>query len=381
MKRWIILAAVVVALSSTATVAIQYLPLEASVEGPSFPVGSGGKDKDKGRYLAGMPKAVVEGERVFEFGTMAQQAVGKHSWVVKNAGEGVLELWMISSTCSCTLAKFKNGERAYVKPGETTEITLEWETRVNNGDYEKGADIGTNDPDLPKFPLHVHGQVYPAVMIFPPLEGNVVNLLDIRNDVESQVTKLGIYSKDRPETKIVKVTSSAPKNIVCTWAPLKPEELKSIGLARCEQLNIELKTDMPLGTFRHEVVVTTDHPKQPEVRLTLTGLLLGPVNLQGPGRLILHAPPVDGKAGGSGTLGLTVVGNRATSFEVVGAPKGLTAAVLPAPNAKPGHYRLEVTIPPGTPAGNIRGRVELRSDHPKARTVFVPVDIWVANPQ
>jgi len=374
MKRWIILAAVVVALSSTATVAIQYLPVAGSVDGPSFPVG---RDKD----TWGNPKAVVEGERVFEFGTLAQHAVGKHAWVVKNEGQGVLELWMISSTCSCTLAKFKNGERAYVKPGESTEITLEYETRVNNGDYEKGADIGSNDPDLPRFPLHVHGKVYPAVMVFPALEGNVVNMLDIRNDVESQSTRVGIYSKDRPETKIVKVTSSDPKHIVCSWAPVKPEELKSIQLERCDQLTIEIKTDMPLGTFRHEVVVTTDHPKQPEVRLTVTGMLLGPVNLQSPGKLIMHAPLVDGKVGGSGKLDLTVVGNRETKFEVVKAPKGLTAAVLPAADGKKGHYRLEVTVPPGTHAGNIADRVELRTDHPKARTVFVPVDIWIANPQ
>ena len=379
MKLWIILAAVVVALSSTATVAIQYLPVAGSTGGPSFPVGGAGlSDKE----LWGKPKAVVEGDRYFDFGTMPQQVVGKHNWVVRNEGQGVLELWMISSTCSCTLAKFKDGEKAYVKPGETTEITLEFETRSNNGTYEKGAEIGSNDPKLPQFPLHVRGKVYPAVMVFPPLDSNVVNLLDIGNDDASHFTKLGIFSKDRPETKIVKVTTSAPKHIVCSWAPVKTEELKSMHLEACEQLLIELKTDLPLGPFRHEVVVTTDHPKQPEVRLTLTGTLIGPISLGNPGRLIMHSPVIDGKVGGTGKLDLTVAENRETQFEVVKAPRGITAAVLPAENAKmKGHYRLVVTVPPGTPAQNILSRIELKTDHPKARTLFVPVDIWVADSQ
>ncbi len=377
MKRWIILAAVVVALSSTATVAIQYLPVSASTGGLSFPVNRA-ENKDR----TGQPKAVVVGDPNFDFGTMSQQALGKHTWVVKNEGQGTLDLWMLSSTCSCTLAKFREGEHAYVKPGESTEITLEYETRANNGTYEKGADIGTNDPDLPKFPLHVRGKVYPAVMIFPPLDGNVVNLLDIRNDVESHNTKLGIFSKDRPETKIVKVTSSSPKHIVTSWQPLAAEDLKTMKLEGGEQLSIDLKTDMPLGQFRHEIVVTTDHPKQSEVRLTITGTLLGPVSLGSPGRLIMHSPIVDGKVGGTGSLDLSVVGNRETKFEVVRVPNGLTAEVLPAEDTKrKGHYRLVVNVPPGTPAQNILGQVVLKTDHPKAETVFVPVDVWIANSQ
>ncbi len=73
--------------------------------------------------------------------------------------------------------------------------------------------------------------------------------------------------------------------------------------------------------------------------------------------------------------------NVAQAFGVK-APKGLTAAVLPAENARlKGHYRLVVTVPPGTPAQNILGRVELKTDHPKGGIVFVPVDIWIANSQ
>ena len=178
---------------------------------------------------------------------------------------------------------------------------------------------------------------------------------------------LGIYSKDRPETKIVKATSSAPEHIRLTWERVKPEDLKSMQLAGCDKLTIAVKSDMPLGTFREEVVVTTDHPKQPELRLIVTGTLLGPVSLGTPGRLMIINPPVNGKLGGSGRA--RPHRRREPRDEVRGGqgPQGAqgrraTGRGLEAQGPLPaGRHR-----PPGTPAQNIIDRVELKTDHPKA---------------
>jgi hypothetical protein len=124
MLRWIILSVVVVALAATATVAVQYrsvsssneyLPVRSKTEGPT-------------------PKVELEGNPTHDFGTMSVQKTGTHSWVVRNLGEADLDLWMISSTCMCTFAKFKDGQKATVKPGEKTDIELEWKTNYAVGD-------------------------------------------------------------------------------------------------------------------------------------------------------------------------------------------------------------------------------------------------------
>jgi len=375
MKRWLILAALVVVLASAATVAVQSLPASSAAgDGLRFPVGKGAIVKVDATVPTGpQPKAVVEGDRTYEFGTMPQQSTGKHPFVVKNGGRGDLELTMISSTCSCTLAKFKDGKKAVVKPGESTEIVLEFETRENNGDYSKGAKIGTNDPDLPEFSLGVHGTVYPAVMTYPP--GNSVNYFTLTTDEADHVNGVALYSKDRPETKVLSVRTSKPELIVATHEPLSAEDCKQLQVERGVKVLLNVKTGLPLGNFREEVMITTDHPRQPETHLTLTGRMVGPVNLL-PDRLIMH--DVSGESGGRKEIMISVRNGRETKFQVAQVPKGLTAEVLggDAPGMK-GRYRLSVTVPPGSPAREISEDIVLTTDHPQAGKLIVPVSVFI----
>ena len=368
MIRWIILAVFVVALATAATVAVQLMGASTTTMPSMYPVKASAT-----KAGASTARAVVEGDHTYLFGTMPQRASGKHLWVVKNEGKDDLILWMMSSTCSCTLAKFKNGEKAVVKPGEATEIALEFETRENNGAYDKGAEIGTNDPDLPQFSLHVKGQVFPAVMVYP---NSTASFSTISNDEDDHKTFVAVYSKDKPDLKILKWTSSSPKNITVEYEPIDPKEAKQIGIEKGGfKLTIHAKSGLPLGNFREEVVVTTNHPQQAEVRLSVVGRMTGPVTST-PSSILLHQ--VDGKSGGQGDLIITVRNGRETKMEVEKKPEGVIVAINPVA-AKKGRYRLSVTVPPGSAAREIEDEIVLRTDHPKADRVTVPVSIWVQN--
>jgi hypothetical protein len=369
MKRWIILAVLVVVLSTAATVAVQLMDASPVPGGPAFPVAA--SETARGSKA----KAVLEGEPTFYFGTLPQRATGKHAWVVRNEGQSELILHMISSTCSCTLAKFKNGEKAVVPPGETTEIVLEYETRENNGDYEKGAEIGTNDPSLPQFSLHVRGKVFPAVVVYP---SNTAIFGNITNDEDDNRTLLALYSKDRPQTKVLKATSSRPKDLTVDFEPLEKKDAQQLGAEEGGyKLTFHARPGLPLGSFREEVILTTDHPKQPEVKVTVVGKMSGPVNLI-PDRLFMHQ--VNGKTGGRGDMIIAVRGGRETKCEVVKAPKGLEVGIAPAGGTSKGRYKLTVEVPPGTPAREIEGEIVIKTDHPRAATVTAPVSVWVQNP-
>lgn len=369
MKRWIILAALVVVLSGAATVFISSMPeITASSTKSSIPVGLGTLNTPKGPS----PKAAVETPFVFEFGTLPQRTTGKHKWRVENTGKGPLELWMITSTCSCTLAKFKNGEKATVAPGDSTEIELEFETRENNGEYSKGATIGTNDPSIPSFDLYVHGKVFPAVMTIPP--DGILSYANISNDKDDHVINAVVFSRDRPETKIVKFKVSNEKQVDVKYEPLTEEDAKSLEIEKGTKVMVNVKSGLPLGSFREELIITTDHPKQPEVRLVLTGQMSGPINIV-PGVLRRHQ--IDSRTGDRGEIVVTVRGNRETKFEVAHTPKGIKAEVSPEPGGKKGRYRLAVIVPPGTPIGNIEDEIVLKTDHPKAVEVNVPISLWI----
>ncbi|MFO0908852.1 MAG: DUF1573 domain-containing protein [Isosphaeraceae bacterium] len=370
MKRWIMLIVLVVGLSAAGTVLLQYVP-----------GGSGEADQPlltgtpTSVAKADLPKAVVDGELQYEFGTLPQNVTGKHSWTVHNKGKSNLELWMISSTCSCTLAKFKDGAKAVVKPGESTVIDLEYETRQNNGEYAKGAEIGTNDPDLAQFSLTVKGKVYPPVLTFPAEP--TLNMGVVSNEKDQHDAFVAAFSLDRPETRILSFNSSNPM-VTAEITELTPEELKSLpvkDIKRGSKLSIHVKSGLALGSFRQEVVFKTDHPKQPELRIAVGGKMVGAINLM-PSGLSMH--DVYSKAGATGEVSLLVMSQRETKFKVVKKPENVKAEVAPAEGAtKPGRYRLLVTVPPGTPPMRIEEDVVLETDHPKASTVIVPMSIWV----
>jgi hypothetical protein len=368
MKRWIILAVLAVVFSTVGTVAVQYLGASPTSTGQVFPT------LPPVKVTGPQPKAVLIGEQTHEFGTLPQRHTGKKAWTVKNEGKGDLKLHMIRSTCSCTLAKFKDGKDAVVKPGESTEIALEFETRDNNGEYKKGAEIGTNDPVLPSFSLYVHGKIVPALFFYP---GRAVALQSISTDKDDHIAHIGIYSKDRPDVKVLKATSSKPSEIIVSTEPMTSEECKGLKIEKGIKVTVNVKSTLPLGEFREDVVLTTDHPSEPEVHIPVTGKMSGPVNVL-PERLQWRR--VDGKAGAQQTMTISVRGGRETKIELEKAPKNLKVEIGPSNPPRKGQYQLTLIVPPGTPADDIEDEIVLKTDHAKAERVIVPVSIFIQSP-
>src|SRR5262249_47658763 len=130
---------------------------------------------------------------IFNFGTLPQKVTGTHLWIFKNEGQGDLVLYKGASTCSCTIANFKDDQTSLtLKPGEQTEIRLTFETRTNNGAYNKGATIITNDPNYEQFILEVQGEVHPAIVTYPA--ESVANFSTISNDVPEHPYVIALYS-------------------------------------------------------------------------------------------------------------------------------------------------------------------------------------------
>jgi hypothetical protein len=367
MMRWIILAVLVVVLSAAATVVVQILPsptTEASNK-VKFPV--------KAKTDGPPPAAVVDGDLIYRFGTMRQDDKGHHKWSFRNEGKGDLLLTMISSTCSCTVANLKDGKTATVKPGDSTEVELEWETRKNNGAYSKSATIGTNDAEHPTFVLAVEGTVRPAVMVFPADE--TINYLEISTDEEDHTGRAGVYTIDRDDFEITKITTSKPGVILVEKEPMNKTEADHFQAKKGYRLTVNVKSGMPLGSFREEVVVQTNHPQQPEVRLYLMGKMVGPISVT-PERV--RMPDVSTRRGESRTLKMMVRGQEDTAFRVEKQPDHFKVEVQPGPKHKhASEYQLTITALPGVAPGTVDDEVVLKTDHPKAAELRVPVYLFV----
>ena len=290
----------------------------------------------------------------------------------------ILEMRMLSSTCSCTIAKLatKEGEEAKtvtVKPKESTTIDLEWETRQpQTPDYAKSATIGTNDPTRPTFTLNVKGKVFPPLVVYPP-EMIVLNAMSNEETTKSTVA---VFSMDRPETKVTKLSTSRPALIIAKQTPLTDDDRKHLHVKTGGQrIDIEIKPGMPLGRFQDELVIETDHPLQQQVKVSITGNAVGPIGVI-PERV--RMTDVNSRAGGTLNMTILVRGNRPTTFEVVEKPEQIDVKITPFDEANhKGGYRLSVIVPPGTPPGAVEGEIVIKTDHPRASEIRLPVRILI----
>ncbi len=355
MFRWISLVMVAVSLTAAVATLAFFAPEPAPKPVTVDPVRTGPP-----------PHVEIVGSLQHDFGIMSTLAKGKHSWTVKNSGEGNLELSLLGSSCSCTVAKLKSvdGQPApnvVVKPGESTTIDLEWDTKSAAGPYLKSARIGTNDLKRPNFQLDVKGSVYPPVFVAPP---EMIRFESISNE-EVNRASVSVFSMDRPATKIIKLTSSRPELIVARQAPLTDDLRKQFNVkAGGYKLFVEIKPGMPIGSFQDEVEIETDHPLMPRVKVSVAGSVTGPISVTPPG---LRIDRVTRKNGATGELAVLVRGDRPTRFEVAQKPAGVEVSIEPSEtSAEKGRYRLRVTVLPGAHPGMIDDTMIIKTDHPGA---------------
>ena len=371
MMRWISLALIAVLATVAVSIAVLYEPDSSRVPSPSAarPAPSTGLP----------PKLELVGQAVYNFGTMPKHAKSAHTWVVKNTGPGPLLVWLEESSCSCTVAKLakKAGTEAEsqatveVPPGQSTPIEVSWDTREWSG-FRQFARLGTNDPELPTFTLAITGKVLPSVAVIP---AEMVTFPPMTSE-DARQEKLTVVSPDRADWKLTKLVTSRPDLIVARATPMTPEELKSLQVEGGYHVVVEIKPGMPPGGFREELVIQTDHPKQPEVRVSLVGKVTGPISAA-PERL--RMPNVTSRTGATGEVALMVLGGRAVHFEVAHAPAKLQVAIARVDTSTlKGRYRMTVTVPPGTPPGPVMDRIILKTDHPKLDKLEIPVTIYIS---
>lgn len=377
MLRWFLIAVLAAGITMAAIIAPQMISRpNRATDDLKFPTRTA-------EHNGPLPIASVDHDVTHSFEPMPQNAEGIHKWKITNTGKVDLELTKGPSTCSCTIANFKNDESKYVlKPGDSTEIELKWETRQNNGEFKKSASVLTNDPLKPSIDFIVQGIVRPAVMVIPPEQ--VVNFNNIQND-QTASYGIALYSSDYPQLKVTKVSSSKPEYIETSVQPLSEEELTKIQDHRRtvnqkesvfgQKVLVSIKPGMPVGLFSEEVSITTDHPnpKQGPIKVILSGKMTGPVSCYPE---VLRFSQVSSDKGESMNAALIVRDKKPVNFEVVSKPEGVNVNIVPADTAKAestGRYRMTVEIPQGAKPGALEGSIVLKTDHPNARQMTIPV--------
>lgn len=103
---------------------------------------------------ANAPVAVFE-NNVFDFGNVKEGDNVLHSFNLTNTGKSDLFIRNVKASCGCTAVK----NESVVKPGQTTEIKIDFNSKGKRGRQNKSVTVITNDPANSTTVLRIMGNV------------------------------------------------------------------------------------------------------------------------------------------------------------------------------------------------------------------------------
>jgi hypothetical protein len=108
--------------------------------------------------LAKAPKIAFESTD-YNFGTINEGEKAAYSFKYKNDGKQDLIIRKVNSTCGCTVV---NNTKDVIKPGESAEFQVTFNSAGRSNRQNKTITIVTNDPLSPQVTLRLSGDVTPA---------------------------------------------------------------------------------------------------------------------------------------------------------------------------------------------------------------------------
>ena len=114
------------------------------------------------------PKILVSEEK-WDFGKVTQGEKPTHIFMVKNEGEGDLVINGLKESCACIEASIS---ATLIKPGESAELKVSYDTTDYVGKDEKHFHIYSNDPQVPdkRIDLYVETEVFQIPNLTPNLQ-------------------------------------------------------------------------------------------------------------------------------------------------------------------------------------------------------------------
>ncbi|TWU45359.1 hypothetical protein Q31b_05310 [Novipirellula aureliae] len=225
------------------------------------------KGEDYAEHLASFtqaenPKVELPDGDTYDFGAMSPNEKGEHRFVIKNVGDGDLTLRLGATTCKCTLGTLKTDR---LKPGEETDVLLEWNVKTNEKAFSQSAQILTNDPDNYAIDLKVAGRVVYQMEMVP----DTLTFGEIASSEGTQLTAK-IYNYMSPPIENIEATFSSEelnKFSDVTIEPFEPSDADGPNAKAVQgfRVSIDLKPGMRQGPVSQNLIFKFTQPNHGEL--------------------------------------------------------------------------------------------------------------------
>lgn len=208
------------------------------------------------------PRAVAL-EPIKDFDVVPKGENVEHAFEIKNEGDAPLQITNVRPACGCTVVRFDQE----IAPGEIGKIYSVMDTTDFTGPISKSIAVFTNDAENPKLQLVVKAKVKPFIGVRP----GYARYIYVQGEEVRPIPQT-IYTADGADFKILEV--KAPYDYLEVAHHVASEE-ERYDKAEGQQhvVDIELATDAPIGALREYVEVKTTHPKQPMIRIPISGFV------------------------------------------------------------------------------------------------------------
>ena len=121
---------------------------------------------------SGPQPRILVSEEEWDFGKVTRGEKPTHIFIVKNGGEGDLIIEGIKGSCPCIETSISTNR---IKPGESAELKVSYDTTDYVGKDEKHLHIYSNDPQVPdkRINLYVETEVLQIPNLTPNLTPNL----------------------------------------------------------------------------------------------------------------------------------------------------------------------------------------------------------------
>ncbi len=275
----------------------------------------------------------------------------RHTFKFKNIGKSVLEIRGVKTSCGCTAAA---PTKNHLAPGEEAEITVGFDTHFQKGRQVRTITAFTNDPDSSSAVMTMQGVVRQQVSATP-----------------DQVA-FGSVKRGSEQTREVVIADLVGGKAPFSVGPVEHEN-QSIKVDQQKRtdgkpgvvLKVTLLPTMPVGPFDDSIKVTTNRVP---INVNVFGTVTGDLSLD-PAQVSFGIVPRGQDV--VRILRLTNQGARQVKvLNITSSSPAVTAAAQPVAPGK--EYKITVVLKHGTPDGQLRGQLAIRTDDPEQATVNVP---------
>jgi uncharacterized cupredoxin-like copper-binding protein len=209
------------------------------------------------------PKASVQ-QVDYNFGNIKQGDIVSHTFVISNSGGDLLKITDVRASCGCTAA---NPTKRELKPGESSNLEVTFNSKGRKGPQTKTVNIVTNDPDKKDITLTIKCNIIVpeekntsigARIFFPETQhdfGKVKEGLKVEYTFK--------FENKGTESLVVKdiKTSCGCTAAVVSNSSLKPGEVGSI--------KVDFDTKNRSGRNSKSITIVSNDKKEPNKIITI----------------------------------------------------------------------------------------------------------------